>query len=81
LAAESFIKATQANYYHPNTWFTLGCTYMRLNQFDKALKAFSETISIDDTQGEAWGNMASCYMYQKKMKEAYSTLEQAVRYA
>ena len=41
---------------------------MRLNQFDKALKAFSEAISIDDTQGEAWGNMASCYMYQKKIK-------------
>jgi len=54
---------------------------MRVNQFDKALKAFSETISIDDSQGEAWGNMASCYIYQKKMKEAYSTLTQAVKYS
>jgi len=25
--------------------------------------------------------MASCYMYLKKTKEAYSTLEQAVRYS
>lgn len=54
---------------------------MRLNQFEKALKAFSESISIDDSQGEAWGNMASCYMYQKKTKEAYSTLTQAVKYS
>ncbi len=54
---------------------------MRLNQFEKALKAFSESISIDDTQGEAWGNMASCYMYQKKSKEAYATLTQAVKYS
>ena len=80
-AAESFSKATQAGYYHPNTWFTLGCCYMRMNQFDKALKAFSECISIDDSQGEAWGNMASCYMYNKKMKEAYATLIQAVKYS
>lgn len=54
---------------------------MRMNQFDKALKAFSECISIDDSQGEAWGNMASCYMYNKKMKEAYATLIQAVKYS
>ena len=47
---------------------------MRDKNFDKALKAFSECVSIDDSQGEAWGNMASCYMHQKKMKEAYSTL-------
>jgi Tfp pilus assembly protein PilF len=54
---------------------------MRLNQFGKALKSFSECISIDETQGEAWGNMASCYMYEKKPKEAYSTLSQAVKYS
>lgn len=40
-AAESFQNATQASYYHPSTWFTLGCCYMRFNTFDKALKAFS----------------------------------------
>ncbi len=54
---------------------------MRLNQFDKALKSFSECVSIDETQGEAWGNIASCYMFSKKMKEAYSTLRQAVKYS
>jgi Tfp pilus assembly protein PilF len=41
---------------------------MRLNQFEGALKAFAESVSIDDSQGEAWGNMASCYMHLKKMK-------------
>lgn len=54
---------------------------MRIKQFDKALKSFSECISIDDTQGEAWGNMASCYMFNKKPNEAYSTLIQAVKYS
>jgi len=54
---------------------------MQTKQFEKALQAFSECISIDDTQGEAWGNMASCFIYQKKPKEAFSTLVQAVKYS
>lgn len=67
-AAECFQKATTVSYYHPGTWFTLGCCYMREGQYDRALKALSECVSIDDTQGEAWGNMAACYMHQKRMK-------------
>ena len=54
---------------------------MNLKQFDKALKAFSECISIDQTQGQAWGNMASCYMHTKRLREACTTLEQAVKYS
>ena len=29
-AAECFTFATQVNYYNPNTWFTLGCCYIRM---------------------------------------------------
>lgn len=54
---------------------------MRIQQYEKALKAFSECISIDDTQGEAWGNMASCYLFSKKLNEAFSTLLQAVKHS
>lgn len=54
---------------------------MKLNEYQKALKAFSECICIDETQGEAWGNMASCYLQDKKYKEAYATLEQAVKHS
>lgn len=50
-AAECFQAATEVSYYHPGTWFTLGCCYMRDNRFDRALRAFSECVSIDDTQG------------------------------
>jgi hypothetical protein len=32
-SAEAFLLATKAAYYHPNTWFTLGCCYMRTNQY------------------------------------------------
>lgn len=67
-AAECFKSATEANHYHPNTWFTLGCCYMQMHEYKKALPCFSECICIDDTQGEAWGNMATCYIYLEKHK-------------
>jgi Flp pilus assembly protein TadD len=52
-----------------------------MEKFDKALRPFGESVRIDETQGEAWGNIATCYIQMKKMKEAYSTLEQAVKHA
>jgi hypothetical protein len=36
--------------------------------------------NMDESQGEAWGNLASCYIFLKKMNEAFMTLEQAVKY-
>lgn len=54
---------------------------MQLNDFQKAVTAFGESVCIDETQGEAWGNISSCYIYQNRFKEAYSTLEQALKYS
>jgi thioredoxin-like negative regulator of GroEL len=53
---------------------------MALKNMSDALKCFSQTVSIDESNGEAWGNMASCYIALKKINEAYMTLEQAVKY-
>jgi tetratricopeptide (TPR) repeat protein len=75
-----------------NTWFSLGCAYMRFDEWDKALRAFSRVVSLDPEvryycpswfcffvscfsilccssmwqQPEAWANMASIYIKQKK---------------
>jgi tetratricopeptide (TPR) repeat protein len=50
-AIECFRKATSVNYYNPNTWFTMGTCYIRLNQFEKAILPFAESVRIDETQG------------------------------
>lgn len=46
-AADCFYQAAQVSYYHPATWFTLGCCYMNCKDYEKALKAFVECVSID----------------------------------
>lgn len=53
---------------------------MNLKKFQDAIKAFSQSVCIDESQGECWGNLASCYIVLKKFNEAYTTLEQAVKY-
>lgn len=54
---------------------------MQLKDFQKAVPAFGECVCIDETQGEAWGNIATCYIHQGRYKEAFSTLEQALKYS
>ena len=53
---------------------------MRLEEFDKAIFAFGTVVSFDETQEDAWGNLANCYAVQDKFKEALACTEQALKY-
>lgn len=46
----------------PNTWFMLGCAYMREEAFGKAARSFRRATAIDEEDSEAWNNLASCYL-------------------
>jgi Tfp pilus assembly protein PilF len=69
-AIECLNKALNINKLYPQTWFTLGCIYMRVSEFSKAAYAFGNVISLDNQMGDAWSNLASCNMSMKKFKEA-----------
>jgi len=59
----------------PKDWFTCGCAYMHLKQWDKAVFAFGTSINIDERDTDAWGNLASCYHAQEKLTEALACTE------
>lgn len=48
---------------------------MRLNQLEEAIKAFGQSVSINEKDAESWGNMAACMISLKKFKEAMGALE------
>jgi tetratricopeptide (TPR) repeat protein len=93
-AIKAYEKSLKINFYSPNSWFTLGCAYLRQNDFQNAIRSFSSVVQIDDTQGEAWANLSTCFnkvgrfeLYKSlkifqigKKTEAYNTLELAVRH-
>lgn len=47
-AIECYEKALAINKLYKDAWFTLGCAYMRGEDFQNAIFAFGNTISIDD---------------------------------
>ena len=44
----------------------MGCAAMRLDDWDVAVKAFNRVTSMDSDNGEAWNNLASVFIKQKK---------------
>jgi tetratricopeptide (TPR) repeat protein len=47
-AAECYEKALKVNRLYPDAWFTMGCCYMRADDYKNAAYAFSQVVSIDD---------------------------------
>lgn len=78
-SAECFEKSLALNKLYPDTWFTMGCAHMKLENYKEAIFAFGNVVSIDDRKIEAWANIASCYLVTKKLFEAVTCCEQALR--
>jgi len=72
-------KALEINPIFPNIWFTLGCAYLKMKNWEGAIKSFSSSIQIDDSSGESWANLASSFSQVKKNKEALKCLEEGFK--
>ncbi|TDL30063.1 TPR-like protein [Rickenella mellea] len=55
-------KAVSINPLLSRTWFILGCSCVRTEDWNEARNAFSRCVSIDDEDGESWNNLASVYL-------------------
>ena len=79
-AAEHFKLALEINPLYPNTWFSLGCVYMKLQDFNSAASAFQRLICIDSNLPEAWNNLAACHSRLGNTEEAYNALVQGIKH-
>mmetsp|Transcript_6770 Transcript_6770/g.11371 ORF Transcript_6770/g.11371 Transcript_6770/m.11371 type:complete len:176 (+) Transcript_6770:181-708(+) len=78
-AIECFEHSLKINRLYPDSWFTLGCAYMRKEDFKNAIFCFGTVVSLDDRKVEAWANISNCYIVQKKYFEAVQCCEQAIK--
>lgn len=62
-ASEWLQRAVRINALNARTWFMLGCTFMRLEQWVEGAAAFRKCTAIEDDDGESWNNLASCYLH------------------
>ena len=59
---DCYEKALAISRLYPSAWFTLGCAYMRMEDFKQSIYAFGVSISIDESNCEAWSNISTCQM-------------------
>ena len=78
-AADCYEKGLALNKLYPDTWFTLGCAYMRLEKYKEAIYAFGTVVSIDERQDQSWANLSNCYIVTNKPFQAVTCCEQALR--
>ncbi len=66
---------------YPNeaaSWFFLGLSYEKLNQYHEAIRAYREAIQKKREFAKAWCNLGTCYAYLGQYSEAVDALKTAV---
>ncbi|KAI8896538.1 hypothetical protein BC833DRAFT_622049 [Globomyces pollinis-pini] len=76
---ECYENALSINPLFENSWFIMGCAAMQIENDDIAIKAFSRCTQMDHSNAEAWNNLASTFIKQKKLQEAYRALKEATK--
>lgn len=78
-AIDCYEKGLKLNKLYPETWFTMGCAYMRMENFKGAIFAFGTVVSIDESKDQAWANLSNCYAVTGKAFQSVTCSEQALR--
>ena len=79
-AAEQFKLAVYIKPLSPQIWFRLGALSMRLEDWDTALRAFTEVVEQEPEEGDAWANVAAIHMHNKNPGEAYPALNEVSKH-
>lgn len=79
-ASEYFEISLKINPLYPDAWFSCGCSYMMLNNHEKAIICFQEVISQRDDDSETYSNLAACFTTLERHQEAHKAISQAIRH-
>ncbi len=78
-AREALEKALALNGLYEKMWFLLGCVHMHLEEWPRALAAFTRTVALDSENGEAWNNLAAVHLRLDQRDEALGALREAAK--
>ncbi|KAJ5739335.1 Glycoside hydrolase superfamily [Penicillium manginii] len=63
-AEEAYSKSLQINRLNHSSWFAYGCVQLELQKWQDAAASFTRCVQLDDTDGEAYSNLAAAIMRQ-----------------
>ncbi|KAJ5176571.1 uncharacterized protein N7482_002448 [Penicillium canariense] len=57
-AEAAYRQGLHINRLNQSSWFALGCVQLELQRYEDAADSFTRTVQLDDTDAEAWSNLA-----------------------
>lgn len=78
-ACDCIGKALMIKPLNPGIWFFYGTVNMKLENWERALEAFSEVVQQEPEEGDAWANVAAIHMRKKQPTKAYPALVEVSR--
>ncbi|KAF2154450.1 hypothetical protein K461DRAFT_223216 [Myriangium duriaei CBS 260.36] len=65
-AAAAYSRSLHVNRLNHSSWFAFGCALLELEEFEKAVEAFTRCVQLDERDAEAWSNLAAALLRQAK---------------
>ncbi|KAJ5689603.1 Glycoside hydrolase superfamily [Penicillium macrosclerotiorum] len=61
-AEAAYKQSLHINRLNNSSWFALGCVQLELQKWHDATDSFTRAVQLDDTDGEAWSNLAAAML-------------------
>ncbi|KAL4892473.1 hypothetical protein BDV59DRAFT_180027 [Aspergillus ambiguus] len=75
-AEEAYKKSLHINRLNHGAWFALGCVQLELQRWDDSIASFSRAVQLDDTDAEAWSNLAAAILRSPEPEESAPEISQ-----
>jgi tetratricopeptide (TPR) repeat protein len=76
---ECYQKALEINSLFENSWFTLGCAAMQVEDWDEARRAFTRCVMLEQANAEAWNNLSAIHIREGRKLDAFRCLREGLK--
>ncbi|KAJ5099361.1 hypothetical protein N7532_006362 [Penicillium argentinense] len=70
-AEDAYRKSLHINRLNHGSWFAFGCVQLELQKWQEAVDSFTRCVQLDDTDGEAYSNLAASIMRMPEEEQKF----------